>query len=113
MDLVEIANVVSRCSFPGYTFRIAADGRGAWYLQAHYDEPDSLTGAPSVQYTRRWFLSPQMAEGEIVQTVFKCVLTSAEHRTREFFRYMGRAVFGPHLNIERLWEIAEDTEERR
>ena len=112
MTLADVRAVVADCGYPGYVFTVLVDGRGAWFLQALYDEPDSLTGEPSVQYTRRWFLSPEMGIGEVAQTVFKCVLTSTEHRTREFFRYRGRAVFGPHLDIGALWEIANATTRR-
>ena len=53
-------------------------------------------------------LSPEMTRSEVVQTVFKCALTSMEHRTREFFHYRGRAVFGPHFDVEALWQLCAD-----
>jgi hypothetical protein len=112
MDLAEIRETVADCSLPEYAFRVVVDGRGAWYLQATYTEPDVHTGKPAMQYTRRWFLSPEMTKSEVAQTCLKCALTSAEHRVREWFRYRGRAVFGPHMSLERLWEIAEETRER-
>jgi hypothetical protein len=39
-------------------------------------------------------------------------MTAEEHETREVFRYRGRAIFGPHLSVEALWEIAEIQEHR-
>lgn len=105
MDLHEMEEWVARCTFPDYTFAVWRDPRGTIYLQARYAEPDALTGVKAVQQTRRWLLSPAMTPSEIVQTVFKCALTSMEHRTREFFRYQGRAIFGPHFAVDALWDL--------
>lgn len=54
-----------------------------------------------------------MTPSEFVQTVFKAFLTSYEHRARESFLFRGRRVFGPHFNVDKLWEIAQDTETRK
>lgn len=105
MSAAEMAVVVLACNSPGYQFAVKIDGRGALYLQGTYEEADTLTGKMETQRTRRWFLSPEMTKSEIVQTVFKCVLTSMEHRTREHFTYRLKAVFGPHFNVEHLWEL--------
>jgi hypothetical protein len=108
MEIEAVRKVVNQCDFPDYAFDVTIDGRGAWYLQGHYLEDDVKTGEPETQFTRRWFLSPEMTRSEIVQTVFKCALTSMEHRTREFFRYQGEAVFGPHYDVDALWELCRE-----
>jgi len=108
MNVQEIRSIVGLCAYQDYTFEVQIDHRGAMYLQAHYTEPDVKTEAPEKQFTRRWFLSPAMCKGEIVQTVFKCVLTSMEHRTREHFKYQARAIFGPHFDVDSLWMICDD-----
>lgn len=107
MTLDDIAAIVAKCLYPDYAFHVKVDGRGAWYLQAEYDEADIVSLKTERQRTRRWFLSPEMVPGEVVQTCFKCIMTSMEHRVREHFTYRQRRVFGPHFDIERLWEIAE------
>jgi hypothetical protein len=108
MTVREMNAIVAQCDFPEYGFDLWEDQRGAIYLQGFYDEADVKTGLPERQQTRRWFLSPSMSKSEIVQTVFKCVMTSMEHRAREHFRFRERAVFGPHFNVDRLWELCED-----
>jgi hypothetical protein len=110
MNLSMMREVVAMCSYVGYEFMVLVDGRGAIYLQAGYMEPDveSGSGIPVRQLTRRWFLSPEMTRSEIVQTVFKCVLTSMEHRVREWFRYSGNPVFSPHFDVDALWQICEE-----
>ena len=62
--------------------------------------------------TRKWSISRHATTGEIVQTALKLCLTSAEHQVRESFEWRGRAVFGPHMKIERLWDIADDEDHR-
>lgn len=105
--------VIDKCAFPGYTLTVKVDGRGAIFLQGYYDEKDVDTGIKERQYTRRWFLSPEMSDSEIVQTAFKLVLTSHEHRVREWFTYRGRQVFGPHFDVNELWEAAGKKKDKR
>jgi hypothetical protein len=105
MNFDEIVNAVESCGYPGYEFTVKRDGRGEMFLQAGYMEPDTVTGVQEWQLTRRWFISPEMGRSEIVQTVFKCVLTSMEHRAREWFSYRGEPVFGPHFDVDALHEL--------
>lgn len=106
MTVDEMRSAVGKCKHPDYTFGVVEDSRGAIYLQASYQEPDTVTGIDETQLTRRWFLSPHMTKSEIVQTVFKCVMTSMEHRAREWFKYRGEAIFGPHFNVDSLHELS-------
>ena len=61
-----------------------------------------------MQYTRKWPLSQYMVKSEVVQTALKCVLTSVEHRVREHFLYKGERIFGPHFDVEALYELAKN-----
>jgi hypothetical protein len=92
------------CKFYDYRFFVVQDADFA-HLKACYMEPDIVTGKQEEQTTRKWRLSVHMTKSEFVQTVFKCCLTSMEHRTREHFRYRGKAVFGPHFNVDALWDM--------
>lgn len=95
---------------PPYTFQVLTDGRGDRYLQGSYMEEDIYTGAKEVQLTRRWFISPFQTKSEFVQTVFKCVITSMEHRVREHFLYQNERVFSPHHNVDALVKLCKETE---
>jgi len=101
-----LANVV----FLNYVFEVR-EGHGGVFLKATYEEADTYSGEPAVQHTRKWLLSPEMTESEIVQTAFKCCITSMEHRTREAFKYYGRRIFGPHFNVQDLLRICQDGRE--
>ena len=107
MNREEMQAIVDACYFPGFAFSVIVDGRGAVYLQGSYVQPDIITSKPEVQKTRRWFLSPAMVKSEIVQTVFKCVLTSVEHQAREHFKYKGERIFGPHYDVEALVDVCK------
>lgn len=104
MTLDELREVVACCKFEEYTFQVR-EGHGGIHLQASYTEADIVTGKREAQFTRKWVLSPAMTLSEVVQTCFKLVMTSMEHRTREGFKYRGRRVFGPHFDVEALWQL--------
>lgn len=99
--------LLSRIQFPGYTFSII-QGHGGAYVQGEYLEPDIHSNQMEKQFTRKWLLSPQMTNSEIVATAFKLCLTSAEHRTREAFTYRGQRIFGPHFDVEDLVKVCAD-----
>ncbi|MBB2915891.1 hypothetical protein [Cupriavidus alkaliphilus] len=103
----EMTEVLSLIAFCDYTFGLFEAGGGALYLQAMYVAPDIVTGLPEPQYTRKWQLSQHMTKSEFVQTVFKCCLTSFEHRARESFLYRGVRVYGPHFDVEALVALAK------
>jgi len=95
-------------AYPDYHFAVRTNGRGDLYLQAWYNEADIYTGVVCPQYTRRWYLSIRMVKSEFIQTVLKCILTSAEHRVREHFKYQGMRVYSPHHDVDALWQICKD-----
>ena len=90
-----------------YSFAIQFIDPSNIYLQATFDEPDIVTGVVEQQFTRKWKLSPHMTKSEVIQTAFKCALTSAEHRCREHFRYKGSAVYSPHYDVDELEKLCK------
>jgi len=107
MNAMEMQEVVDQCSHPDYIFYVRKDGRGEIYLQGEYQEKDTVTLGVETQLTRRWLLSPEMVVSELVQTVFKLVMTSMEHRAREWFKYRNQPVFCPHFDVDYLVLLCE------
>lgn len=107
MDVAAMREFVDLCGFEDYMFTVT-EGHGGIHLQARYIDLDIVSGKAEVQHTRKWLLSPAMTRSEIVQTCFKLVMTSMEHRARESFTYRGKRVFGPHFDVEALWQICTD-----
>lgn len=109
MTIEEMWKVIENIKCEDYTFIISENGQ---YLQAAYYDRDIVTGRNEIQRTRKWRLSPHMVKSELVQTALKCVLTSHEHRVREHFLYRGRRIYGPHFDVDALWEIAHKLDYR-
>lgn len=96
---------INDCHYQDWKIRLLLeDGRPQ--IQVEFEAPDSKTGEPKGWVGRRWRLSFLMTRSEIVTTVFKAIMTAVEHETRENFKYRGRAIFGPHFNVDRLWALA-------
>lgn len=100
--------ILSRVQFPNLVFKVGETTQGELFLQIIYDEEDVDTGKVSEQKGRKWLLSEHMTTSEIVQTAFKAVMTSMEHRTREWFTYRGARVFCPHFDVEALAAVASE-----
>ena len=75
----------------------SSDGALLW---AKYEDADVYTGKYEWQTTRKWYISSHATDSEILQTILKLCLTSAEHRVRESFLYGGKRIFGPHIKID-------------
>lgn len=60
---------------------------------------------PITQRSRKWRLSEFMTKSEIVQTCLKAVLTVEEHEAREEFMFKGESIFGPHFDVDELYEL--------
>lgn len=105
MNAQEIRQILDTIEFPGYRFHVG--GQDRHYIQADFEQPCSITGRAEVQLTRKWYVSRSACKNEVVQTALKCVLTSVEHEAREHFKYRGRAIYGPHYDVDALHRICE------
>lgn len=86
---------------------------GRPYLQVVCTRPDSSTGVLGVGYGGKVYLSLHMLPGEVVRKAFGAFLAYEEHEAREWFRYQNAQVFGPHISIDALVEIANQKEWRK
>jgi len=115
MTREEICDIIADVEYKDWSVKLGWSGADRdLYLQVVFQAPDTTTrGRPMVQKGRKWRLSRWMTRSEVVQTLLKAILTAEEHEARERFRYRGRAIFGPHLDVEALWESAGRQEKRR
>jgi hypothetical protein len=108
----EMLMVLNDVEFRDWIFYLAP---GEDYLQVKFFEHDKTnpdTGLPTLQHGRKWKLSKHMTKSELVLTAFKAILTAVEHEVREEFRYKGRAILGPHIDVDKLYEVADDYDVR-
>lgn len=103
-------------TYKDWIFGFGCDGpNDQWWLQVHFRAFDHASPETTETHDvsgRKWRLSIHMTDSEIVQTALKAVMTAEEHETREQFLYNGQAIFGPHLDIEQLWELSHTTVHR-
>jgi hypothetical protein len=113
MNLQEIQSIINdiNCTVGGikWTVHCAPMDTGC-YVQLRYMEPDIETGELCDQHGRKWYVSSFATKSEIVQTVLKACLTSAEHMVREHFLYKNARVFSPHFDVDLMVKIAATPE---
>lgn len=97
--IAEVQGVLNHVSFPEYTFRIVFADDLAIFVQGEYYEEDTVTSKVELQKTRLWLVADTDTEDEIVRTLFKLVMTSMEHKAREWFKYDDVAVMNPHFKV--------------
>lgn len=111
MNVDQFRELLSKVKYKDWQFTVGEDGDRP-YLQLKFAACDSKTGEETHWSARKWFLSPHMTPSEVIQTAFKAVLTAEEHEAREQFQYRCRAIFGPHFNVDKLWEVADGSHEQ-
>lgn len=100
---------------PGYRLLLKPDTfemGSRWYFQVEADRVDAITGEPGVGRGGKAYLSPHACRSELAQTAFGLFKAYEEHECREWFRYDGAQVYGPHVDVLALVEIAHRTEAR-
>ena len=112
LEAEDFLDILKAISYKNWRFRIAYEGERPW-LQASFEVPNNESpNEVETAVGRKWFLSPHMTYSEVVGTILKAVLTAEEHEARESFKYRGRAIYGPHIDIEALWQACETREYR-
>jgi hypothetical protein len=110
------AEVLDNTSYKdGYGLLLAKDKRdplGRWYFQVQCVRPDSYTSQLGLGRGGKGYLSPHMTVSELTRLLLGLFLSYEEHEAREFFRWRGRAVYGPHIQVEALHRIADELDVR-
>lgn len=106
-----LVHLVRQVQYKDWEFHVNVMG-GGWSVQVRFKAEDTITGEIEPQSGRKWYISPHMTDGEVVQTMLKAVLTAEEHEARENFLYQGLRIFNPHLSLEALVDNCDRTEVR-
>lgn len=111
MTLDEIKDLMRSVKYGDWKFHVGMhDGP---FLQIKFWAIDNDTGQVTEQCCRKWKLSPHMTKSEIIFTAWKAVQAAVEHEARETFLYNGRRVFGPHIDIDSLWQASATLDARK
>lgn len=102
----------------GFELRLLADFTvdskfHRYYLQVRCWREDTITRQMGWGYGGKAYLSPHMVKSEVVQTAFGLYKAFLEHEARESFKYRGRRVYGPHMDVDALWEVAQRVDVRK
>lgn len=111
MSVKYFEEILKDIDYRNWTFDVRKDGNRA-YLQVRFLALDVVNGGVKYEVGRKWFLSDHMTRSEVVQTALKAVLTAEEHEVRENFLYNGKRIFGPHIDVDALWEACDRTDFR-
>ena len=100
-ELQRIKGIMAEVQFPGYDFEVGVLANH-YSIRVRYIEADVDTGKEEVQLGRLWVFPAGQKTDQIVQTAFKALMTSYEHRIREHFLFRGTQVMGPHRDLDVL-----------
>jgi hypothetical protein len=93
-----------------YGVEVGVDERGIVYIQVLCDRPDTYTGEFGTGRGGRRLLFEAQSDSSIVRTVLAAFLAYEEHEVREAFQYKGKRIYGPHIDVEALVEVADRIE---
>lgn len=85
---------------------------GRWYYQVQCRRPDAITGCLGYGRGGKAYLSPSVTRSELITKAFGLFKAYEEHECREFFKYLGKQPFGPHIDVMALLEVCDRTEHR-
>lgn len=109
MSQVDVVEILLNISYkPGWVILDKVDAKrgNARYIQLEVDGTCAVTGEPATWRSAKRYLSEFVTEQEVVGTVFGLIKDAEEHEMREVFRYKGRSIFNPHLDVSALAELA-------
>lgn len=107
-----LALVNSDVRYKDWMFFIGTTKTGAMWLQVRFETIDVTTGKPYIAHGRKWLLNEHMVKSELVATALKAVLAAEEHEARELFKYKGKAIYNPHIDVEMLAAACDTVETR-
>jgi hypothetical protein len=99
--------IVDSLQCQGVAFKVARNGDHPYLQVCNLSGTCSVTGKSLPWYGRKWLLSYHMTDGEVVQTALMAALAAAEHEVRETFKYLGKAIYGPHLDVNKLVSLCK------
>jgi hypothetical protein len=97
----QLKQIVGKVTYKNWEFRVHEKGDG-FLVQVVWAAPDAVTGVPSIQKARKWYVSSHACEGEVVRTCYKAIEAAEIHELQEQFKYCGQKIFDPHLHPEDL-----------
>lgn len=114
MTIKEMVEVLASIEFRDWDFELLGMDGMSPHLRVGFWAEDNWMPPTRIRHRgRKWAISRYMTKSELVQTALLAVLQVQEHEAREQFLYKGKAVFGPHFDVDALAAIADQVDIRK
>jgi hypothetical protein len=104
-----IVQLIDMKEWPHAGVEIGEDAIGV-YVQVIMERADTITGKVGTGRGGKAYINSAQTDSSIVRTVLARFMAYVEHEVREAFHYAGKRIFGPHIDVEALVEIADRLE---
>lgn len=111
LTLSQMEKIVGRLEFKSLDFNVEQAENG-FFIWLSSNEKCAYSKELTVQLGRKWFVPDDTKRSEVVQTIFKAVMTWQEHEAREFFKYEGQRIYGPHFKVDELVELCNSRKKK-
>lgn len=96
----EIQNIIKNITYkPGWELKLTTRGDDVILMYWKFNAPDTNTGVMEEWTSRKYYLSPFKTPSEIIQTAFLAAKVAEEHEILESFKYRGKVLFSPHMDL--------------
>lgn len=112
LTLSDVREILDDVECGDFRFRLTENEHGM-FLQAELWRENVNTGEWEWGRGGKSYISPYSAENELIQRALGSCLAFVEHEVREHFKWRGRAIYNPHIDHKKQWEIANDREYRQ
>jgi hypothetical protein len=82
------------------------------YFQIACWRMDVVTGEMGMGYGGPGYVNPLASDSQLVSLIFGLYLRYVEHEARETFEWRGKRIYGPHIDVNALWEVARRVDVR-
>ena len=103
------------CELLGNSFIIRFDKHPdseRWFLQVGMKRECVYTGTMGNGFGGKYEVSPHSTEDEIVKKLFAACKAYVEHETREGFLWDGKRIFNPHMTVQAMAQVCDQTTSR-
>lgn len=107
----DMVTIVKQIKFRDWEIRVhIPNEKGSPYLKITYLDKDTQSDKVELQHCRKWQLSYHMVPSEVIRTAYKAVCAAMEHEVDENFRYKGRLIYNPHIDLDQMaeWMIGKE-----
>lgn len=111
LTISKMEKIAEKLQFKDLDFNVEQADNG-FFIWISSNEKCAYSKEDTVQLGRKWFVSDSTKRSEVVQTIFKAVMTWQEHEAREFFKYEGQRIYGPHFKVDELVELCNSRKKK-